>query len=127
MFPLLFKDYESIAHEPEPVPAVVLKVEVLSSEALQNFLVVNNAPCIHGGYLAVHLVVLVPGSTTTCPDRSLQELGGVSVLISRCISITVIDLFEIQYEHHHMIRGNSEGTYAYLMSPVEIFLIHLTM
>jgi hypothetical protein len=47
----------------------------------------NDAPCIHGGYLAVHLVVLVPGSAATCPDGSLQELVGVGVVVSRCISI----------------------------------------
>lgn len=87
MLPLLFKDCESIAHEPESVPAVVLEVEVLGPEALQNFLVVNDAPCIHGGYLAVYLVVLVPGSAATCPDGSLQELVGVGVVVSRCISI----------------------------------------
>lgn len=57
---LLFEGREPIAHEPEPVWAVELQIEVFRSETFQDLFVVDDAPGVHGGDLPIHFVVLVP-------------------------------------------------------------------
>lgn len=58
--PILLPLRETVAHEPKPVAAVVLEMEILRPETLQDLLVVQDAPGVHGSDAAVLLVVLVP-------------------------------------------------------------------
>lgn len=73
------KEGLSIAHKSEPIDSVVLIIKVLTTDIIEELLVVDDATRPHRRNFSVDRPALVPGSTSTGPDSSLQELLDVDV------------------------------------------------
>lgn len=87
MATLQLKERLPIAHEPKPVGSVVLVVKVLATDFVDELLVVDNATRIHRRDFAVNRSALVPRSTPTGPDCSLQKLLDVDIVLLQHIRL----------------------------------------
>lgn len=87
MATLQLKERPPVTHEPEPVGSVVLVIKVLATNFVDELLVVDDATRIHRRDFTVDCSALIPRSTPTGPDCSLQELLDVDVVLFQHIRL----------------------------------------
>lgn len=81
------KECLSITHKSEPVGTFILVVKILGTDIIDELFVVDNTTRVHRRDLAVDCPTLIPGSTPTGPDCSLQELLDVDVVLVQHIRL----------------------------------------
>lgn len=78
---VLFSKGQAITHKPEPIPASVLEHEILGSELVQDFLVVNHTARVHSRYPTVGLSFLEPGPAVPRPNSCLYQFLSINIKI----------------------------------------------